>query len=43
MPISIVLYWDRTLTNQFWQDIFQLQGTHINMRIAYHPQTDGQT
>jgi hypothetical protein len=42
MPHSIVFYCDPTFTNNFWQELFMLQGTQLHLSIAYHPQTDGQ-
>jgi hypothetical protein len=43
MPHSIVSDHDPTFTNNFWQELFKLQGTQLHLSIAYHPQTDGQT
>lgn len=43
MPTSIVSDRDPTFMSSFWQDIFKLQGTNLNMSSAYHPQSDGQT
>jgi hypothetical protein len=43
MATSIVLYQDPTFTRKFWQELFKLQGTQLNMRITSHPQTGGQT
>jgi hypothetical protein len=37
IPTSIVSDRDPTLTSTFWQDLFQLQGTQLNMNTAYHP------
>ena len=34
---------DSRITAEFWQTLFQLLGTHLNMSTAYHPETDGQT
>jgi len=41
MPEMIVNDCDPTFTSHFWQKNFKLQGTHLNMSSAYHPQTDG--
>jgi len=38
----IINDYDPTFTSHFWQELFKLQGTHLNMSSAYHPQTDGQ-
>jgi len=43
MPNSIVSDRDPTFTRKFWQELFRVQGTQLNMRISYHPQTDDQT
>ena len=43
MPHSIVSNRDPTFTNNFWQELFKLQGTQLHLSSAYHPQTDGQT
>jgi hypothetical protein len=39
---SIVFYRDPTFTSNFWQEMIKLQGTQLNLILAYHPQTDGQ-
>jgi hypothetical protein len=41
MPHSIVSYHDPTLTSNFWEEMFKLQGTQLHLNTAYHPQTDG--
>jgi hypothetical protein len=43
MPHSIVSDRDPTFTSNFWQELFKIQGTQLHLRIAYHPQIDGQT
>jgi len=43
MPKSIVSDRDKVFTSRFWQQLFELQGTALAMRSAYHPQTDGQS
>ena len=42
MPHSIVSDQDPTFTNNFWQELFRLQGTQLHLNTAYHPQTNGQ-
>jgi hypothetical protein len=43
MACCITIY-DRepTFTNNFWQELFKLQGTQLHLNTTYHPQTDGQ-
>jgi hypothetical protein len=43
MPHYIVFDKDPTFTNNFWQEMFRLQGTQLHLNTTYHPQTDGQT
>jgi len=43
MPTSIVSDHDLTFTGNFWQELFKLQGTQLQLSTSYHPQTDGQT
>jgi IS30 family transposase len=43
IPHSIVSDRDPTFTNNFWQELFKLQGTQFHFITAYHPQSDGQT
>ena len=43
MPHSIVFYRGPAFTSNFWQELFNLQGTQLHLITAYHPQTDGQT
>ena len=42
MPPSIVIEGDPTFISNFWQELFHLRGTQLNLSIAYHPQIDGQ-
>jgi hypothetical protein len=43
MPHSIVSDRDSTFTNNFWKELFKLQGTQLHLNNVYHPWTDGQT
>jgi hypothetical protein len=43
MPHSFVFDRDPTFTNNFWQELFKLQGTQFHRSTTYHPETDGQT
>lgn len=43
MPTIIISDRDRVFTSSFWQELFKLTETALNMSSAYHPQTDGQT
>ena len=43
IPHYIVFDRDPTFTNNFLQELFQLQGTQLHIRTSYHPQNDGRT
>ena len=43
MPTSIVYDHDLIFTSNFWQELFKLQGTQLQLSTSYHAQTDGQT
>jgi hypothetical protein len=43
MPHSIVSDRDPTFTNNFWQELFKLQGTQLHLNTTYHSKIDGQT
>ena len=42
MPTVIISDRDRVFTSSFWQELFKLTDTTLNMSSAYHPQTDDQ-
>ncbi|GJU66249.1 reverse transcriptase domain-containing protein [Tanacetum coccineum] len=43
VPISIISYRDSRFTSRFWQSMQEALGTRLDMSMAYHPQTDGQS
>jgi hypothetical protein len=43
MPNSIVSVRDPSFTNNFWQEMFNIQGTQFHLNTSYHCHTDGQT
>ena len=43
VPMSIISDRDSRFTLQFWQSLQKSLGTRLDMSIAYHPQTGGQS
>ncbi|GJV39013.1 reverse transcriptase domain-containing protein [Tanacetum coccineum] len=43
VPVSIISDRDGRFTSRFWQTLQKALGTRLDMSIAYHPQTDGQS
>ncbi|GKC79764.1 putative reverse transcriptase domain-containing protein [Tanacetum coccineum] len=43
VPISIISDRDSRFTSRFWQSMQEALGTCLDMSMAYHPQTDGQS
>ncbi|GJZ63328.1 putative reverse transcriptase domain-containing protein [Tanacetum coccineum] len=43
VPTSIIFYRDRRFTSRFWQTMQKALGTPLDMSMAYHPQTYGQS
>ncbi|GJS19522.1 putative reverse transcriptase domain-containing protein [Tanacetum coccineum] len=43
VPISIISDRDSRFTLRFWQSMKEASGTRLDMSMAYHPQTDGQS
>jgi transposase InsO family protein len=43
VPKKIVSNRGTQFTSDFWQQLHEALGTHLNFSSAYHPQTDGQT
>ncbi|GKA43625.1 reverse transcriptase domain-containing protein [Tanacetum coccineum] len=43
VPISIISDHDSRFTSRFWQSMQEVLGTRLDISMAYHPQTDGQS
>ncbi|GKA92315.1 putative reverse transcriptase domain-containing protein [Tanacetum coccineum] len=43
VPISIISDRDSYFTSRFWQSLQNALGTQLDMSMAYHPETDGQS
>ncbi|GKE69284.1 putative reverse transcriptase domain-containing protein, partial [Tanacetum coccineum] len=43
IPVSIICDHDPRFTSNFWRSLQKALGTNLDMSIAYHPQTDGQS
>ncbi|GKC51654.1 putative reverse transcriptase domain-containing protein, partial [Tanacetum coccineum] len=43
VPVSIISDQDGSFTSQFWQSLQKALGTQLDMIMAYHPYTDGQS
>ncbi|GKD14115.1 putative reverse transcriptase domain-containing protein [Tanacetum coccineum] len=43
VPVSIISDRDGRFTSHFWQALQMALGPRLNMSMAYHPQTDGQS
>jgi hypothetical protein len=43
IPKVIISVQDKIFVSNFWQHLFKLVDTTMNMSSSYHPQTDGQT
>jgi hypothetical protein len=43
LPAELVSDRDPRFTQGFWNELFQILGTHLKMSTSHHPQTDGQT
>nr|GFC10802.1 putative reverse transcriptase domain-containing protein [Tanacetum cinerariifolium] len=43
VPVSIISDRDGRFTSNFWKSLNKVLGTRLDMSIAYHPETDGQS
>ncbi|GJV10070.1 reverse transcriptase domain-containing protein [Tanacetum coccineum] len=43
VPVSIISDRDSHFTSRFWKSLQKALGMQLDMSIAYHPQTDGQS
>ncbi|GJS98204.1 putative reverse transcriptase domain-containing protein [Tanacetum coccineum] len=43
VPVSIISNRDGRFTSLFWQALYKALGTRLDMSMAYHPKTDGQS
>lgn len=43
MPFRIISDWDPVFTSLFWEELFHLSDTILNMSSTRHPETDGHT
>jgi hypothetical protein len=43
LPKTIVTNWDTIFLSIFQKELFKLYGVQLNLSIAYHPQSEGQT
>ena len=43
VPANIVLDKDARFTSRLWQNFQEVMGIELQMSLAYHPQTDGQS
>ncbi|GKD33465.1 putative reverse transcriptase domain-containing protein [Tanacetum coccineum] len=43
VPVLIISDRDSKFTSQFWKSLNKALGTQLDMSMAYHPQTDGQS